>query len=242
MSVGSQDVTAAEPASSRPGELVAVNLAKVRPNPSTASFGPPDRKPQLTGIDKQPATGRVQVGRLGLTGDTICDTANHGGPDQAVYAYAEEDAAWWQAELAEELSFALRPGSFGENLTLRGVAVSEAVIGERWRIGGVILQVAIPRIPCSTFAGFWQVRQLVKRFTRAGRPGAYQRVLTEGELRAGDPVTVLDRPAHGLTVQQTFWALTGDRDLAPRLLDAPELPEAVHQLARTWLAGSVQQN
>jgi MOSC domain-containing protein YiiM len=116
------------------------------------------------------------------------------------------------------------------------------VIGERWRIGGVILQVAIPRIPCSTFAGFWQVRQLVKRFTRAGRPGAYLRVLTEGELRAGDPVTVLDRPAHGLTIQQTFRALTGDRELAPRLLDAPELPEAVHQLARTWLAGSVRQN
>jgi MOSC domain-containing protein YiiM len=138
-------------------------------------------------------TEPVQVGRLGLTGDTICDTANHGGPDQAVYAYAEEDAAWWQAELADELSFPLRPGSFGENLTLRGIEVSDAVIGERWRIGGVILQVATPRIPCSTFAGFWQVRQLVKRFTQAGRPGAYLRVLTEGELRAGDPITVLDR-------------------------------------------------
>lgn len=233
-------MTATQPSQS--GELVAVNLAKVRPNPSTASFGPPDRKPALTGIDKRPVSEPVQVGRLGLTGDTICDTVNHGGPDQAVYAYAEEDAAWWQAELADELSFGLRPGSFGENLTLRGVEITEAVIGERWRIGGVILQVATPRIPCSTFAGFWQVHQLVKRFTQAGRPGAYLRVLTEGELRAGDPVTVLDRPAHGVTLRQTFRAMTGDRSLAPLLLEAAELPAEVHDQARIWLAGSVGAN
>ena len=233
-------MTATEPR--RSGELVAVNLAKLRPNPSNASFGPLDSKPPMTGIDKRPVPDPVQVGRLGLAGDTICDTANHGGPDQAVYAYAEEDAIWWQAQLADELGFALRPGSFGENLTVRGVEVTDAVIGERWRIGGVILQVAVPRIPCSTFAGFWQVRQLVKRFTQAGRPGAYLRVLTEGQLRAGDPVTVLDRPAHGLTLGQTFRAMTGDRSLVPLLLDAPELPADVHRLARTWLAGSVPAN
>jgi MOSC domain-containing protein YiiM len=234
------DVTAADPPGRRPavGELVAVNLAQVRANPSTARFGPPDAKPKLTGIDKRPVDGPVSVGRLGLRGDTICDTVNHGGPDQAAYAYAEEDAAWWQAELADELGFALNPGSFGENLTLRGVEVSDAVIGERWRIGGVILQVAGPRIPCSTFAGFWQVRQLAKRFTQAGRPGAYLRVLAEGQLRAGDRVTVLDRPGHGLTVRETLRALTGDRSLAPKLLTAPELPDEVQARARTWLAGT----
>lgn len=234
------DVTAADPAGPGPatGELVAVNLARVRANPSNARFDPPDRKPALTGIDKRPADGPVSVGRLGLRGDTICDTDHHGGSDQAVYAYAEEDAAWWQAELAQELKFALKPGSFGENLTLRGIEVSEAVIGERWQIGGVVLQVTSPRIPCSTFAGFWQVRQLVKRFTQAGRPGAYLRVLAEGELRAGDPVTVLDRPAHGLTVRETLRALTGDRDLAPKLLTAPELPDDVHARVRGWLAGT----
>jgi MOSC domain-containing protein YiiM len=233
-------VTAADPTGPRPatGELVAVNLARLRPNPSTVRFDRPDRKPTLTGIDKRPADGPVSVGRLGLRGDSICDTANHGGPHQAVYAYAEEDAAWWQAELAAELGFALQPGSFGENLTLRGVEVSDAVIGERWRIGGVILQVTLPRIPCSTFAGFWQVPRLIKRFTQAGRPGAYLRVLTEGELRSGDPVIVLDRPAHGLTVRQTLRALTGDRSLAPKLLTAPELPDTVHAAARNWLAGT----
>ncbi len=220
----------------RPGSVIAVNLARVFDNPSHKYRGPRDVKPPQTGIDKRPATGSVRFERLGLVGDTICDTANHGGLDQAVYAYAIEDTEWWQAQLADELSFALGPGSVGENLTLRGVEVTEAIIGERWQVGGAVVQVAVPRIPCSTFAGFWNVDRLVTRFTEAGRPGAYLRVLTEGEVTAGDEVTVLDRPGHGLTLRETFRALTGDRDLAPKLLMAPELPADVHQAARRWLA------
>jgi len=177
----------------------------------------------------------VRVGKLGLAGDTICDTVHHGGLDQAVYAYASEDTEWWQRELAGELSFELGPGSLGENLTLRGVEVTNAVIGERWRVGGAILQVAVPRIPCTTLAGYWKVDRLPKRFVQAGRPGAYLRVLTEGEVAAGDEVVVLDRPPHGLTVAQTLRALTGDRSLAAKLLTAPELPEDARRLARKWL-------
>jgi len=215
--------------------VVTVNLAQVMDTPPPVRGRPKARFPK-TGIDKRPATGPVAVRRLGLTGDTICDTVNHGGEHQAVYAYAEEDTAWWQAELGEELRIPLGPGSLGENLTTRGVDVTGAVIGERWRIGSTILQVSAPRLPCVVFAGYWGVDQLVRRFAEAGRPGAYLRVLTEGELSAGDPVTVLDRPAHGLTVQETFRALTGDRSLTARLLEAPELPGNVHQQAARWLA------
>jgi MOSC domain-containing protein YiiM len=177
----------------------------------------------------------VQIRRLGLDGDSICDTVNHGGVDQAVYAYASEDTEWWQEQLADELSFRLGPGSLGENLTLRGVDVTNAVIGERWQVGGAVLQVAVPRLPCSTFANYWQVDRLSKRFVQAGRPGAYLRVLTEGAVAAGDELRVLDRPSHGLTLAQTLAALSGDRSLAPKLLTAAELPESVHQSARTWL-------
>lgn len=226
---------AAEPQAA--GELISINLAQVIQTPPPVR-GRVDAKPSRTGIDKRPATGPVSVRRLGVAGDTICDTANHGGLDQAVYAYAEEDAAWWQRELAGELSFPLRPGAFGENLTTRGVDVTDAVIGERWRIGSTILQVSGPRIPCSTFAAFWRVDRLVKRFTAAGRPGAYLRVLTEGQLSAGDPITVLDRPAHGLTVAQTFRALTGDHSLAELLVAAPELPAEARERARSWLAAA----
>lgn len=175
------------------------------------------------------------IGRLGLAGDSICDTRNHGGLDQAVYAYASEDTEWWQEHLADELAFPLGPGSLGENLTLRGVDVTHAVIGERWQVGGAVLQVTVPRIPCSTLASYWNVDRLPRRFIRAGRPGAYLRVLTEGPVAAGDEVRILDRPAHGLTLVETLRALTGDRSLAPKLLTAPELPESVHRSARKWL-------
>lgn len=219
-----------------PGQVLSVNLARVMDTPVARVHGPLDTKPAKTGIDKRPATGGVLIGRLGLGGDTICDTANHGGPDQAVYAYAIEDTAWWQDKLAAELSFELGPGSFGENLTTEGIEVTEAVIGERWQLGGAVLQVTVPRIPCSTFAAFWQVDRLVKRFTQAGRPGAYLRVLTEGVVEAGDRIEVIERPAHGLTLVETFRALTGDRSLAGKLLSAPELPSGVHEAAERWLA------
>ena len=218
--------------------VLAVNLAHVIDTPPVRPGTRPNKKPAKTGIDKRPVSQPVMVRRLGLAGDTICDTRNHGGPDQAVYAYASEDTEWWQQQLAGELSFELGPGSLGENLTLRGVDVTNAVIGERWRVGGAILQVAAPRIPCSTFASYWNVDRLVRRFTQSGRVGAYLRVLTEGEVAAGDEVAVLDRPAHGLTLVQTLRALTGDRSLAPKLLAASELPEDVHRSARKWLAAA----
>jgi len=216
--------------------VLAVNLAHVIDTPVLHAAGvKANTKPVKTGIDKRPVDQPVQIRRLGLDGDSICDTVHHGGVDQAVYAYASEDTEWWQQQLADELSFRLGPGSLGENLTLRGVEVTNSVIGERWQVGGAVLQVAVPRIPCSTFAGYWNIARLPQRFVRAGRPGAYLRVLTEGAVAAGDEVRVLDRPSHGLTLAETLRALTGDRSLAPKLLTAPELPEAVHQSARKWL-------
>lgn len=235
---GSGDVSATSAENPAVGLLVAVNLGRAEPSPAIRRPSAGDPRWPESGIDKRPVEGPVSVRRLGVAGDTICDTDNHGGPDQAVYAYAAEDAAWWQAELGSEFTRPLSPGSFGENLTLRGIDITGAVIGERWRIGSVILQVSTSRFPCKTFAGFWGVPQLVKRFVEAGRPGAYLRVLTEGELSAGDPVTVLDRPGHGLTVAETLRAQAGDRELVEKLLSAPELSERLTRRARRWLAAA----
>ena len=188
-----------------------------------------------TGIGKRPVTGRVSTGHDQLAGDTICDTANHGGVDQAVYAYAVEDAQWWATQLDRDLG----PGAFGENLTTAGLDVTGAVIGQLWAIGSAVLEVSCPRIPCRVFQEFWDVPRLVKWFTEVGRPGAYLRIHTPGELAAGDDIVVVHTPAHGVTIGETFRALTGDRSLAARLLEAPELPAESHRSARRWLAEAV---
>src|SRR4051794_24033674 len=140
---------------------------------------------EVTAIAKQPAQGPVAVHRLGLDGDGVGDTDHHGGPDQAVYAYALEDYAWWSAELGRELP----PGTFGENLTIAGLEGAERRIGDRLRIGSeVVVELTAPRIPCATLAGRMADPRFVKRFARARRPGLYLRVMQTGSVVAGDAV------------------------------------------------------
>jgi MOSC domain-containing protein YiiM len=167
-----------------------------------------------TAIDKRPVTGPVRAGRLGLDGDEQADTANHGGPEQALYVYAREDLDWWARQLGRDL----RDGLFGENVTIRGVDVSGALIGERWQLGGAVVQVTSCRIPCSVFRNWTGETGWVKRFAQAGRPGAYLRVLEEGEVAAGDEVTVLGRPDIHVTVAESMRAYYGDDELMNRLL------------------------
>ncbi|MBY8857632.1 MOSC domain-containing protein [Nocardia sp. CA2R105] len=153
-----------------------------------------------TAIDKRPVPGRVAVRTLGLDGDHVCDTVNHGGVHQAVYAYAEHDAQRWGAELQR----ALDAGWFGENLRISGLAVSDSVIGERWRINDTVLEVSAPRVPCATFQYWSNERQWVKRFTQQSDTGAYLRVLREGTIGAGDEVRIDYVPEHGVTVRDLF--------------------------------------
>ena len=209
--------------------LLSVNIGKPRPNPW---------KPVAqTGIDKRPVSGPVMVtapgpkgsGDVGLAGDRVYDVRHHGGTDQAVYAYAREDLDKWAAELGRTLD----NGVFGENLTTVGVAVNDALIGERWRIGDdVILEACCPRIPCGTFQGWMEREGWIKRFTMAGRAGAYLRVISPGLISAGDPVAIDYRPAHDVTVAVTFRALTTEPELLPRLLAADAMPEGIKELAR----------
>ncbi|GAB3185822.1 MOSC domain-containing protein YiiM [Micromonospora palomenae] len=210
------------------GRLAAVNLGVV-----TEAEWAGDASGR-TGIDKRPVDGPVLLRADGVAGDFIGERAHHGGPDQAVYAYAGEDAEWWSAELGRTVP----PGGFGENLTTSAVDVTGAVIGELWAIGSAVLQVTKPRTPCTTFAGFWGVPDLIKRFTVRAAPGAYLRVLREGEVGAGDPVEVVDRPAHGVTIGEVFRAMNLEPELLPRLLDAVELPEPVLEKVRRRVSGT----
>jgi MOSC domain-containing protein YiiM len=161
-----------------------------------------------TAIDKRPVTGRVRVGRLGLDGDEQADTANHGGTEQAVYVYAREDLDWWAGQAGRDL----RDGFFGENITTERLDITNALIGERWRLGTAVVQVTSCRIPCAVFRNWTGETGWVKRFARASRPGAYLRVLEEGDVASGDPVTVLDRPDDRVTVAESMRAYY-DRDV-----------------------------
>ncbi len=194
----------------------------------------PDRRPNRSGIDKKPVTGRVAVGELGLDGDVQVNRKYHGGEGQAVYAYAQEDADWWAAELDRELP----PGRFGENLRTTGLDLTGAVLGERWRVGTALLEVTACRIPCANFERFWGVPQLVRRFTAHGATGAYLRVLETGEVGAGDAVDVVHRPDHGVTTGRLFRATTTQRyriaEIAPALAHLPvkDQPKIAARIAR----------
>jgi MOSC domain-containing protein YiiM len=205
--------------------LLTVNVGTLRPNHGEDGG--------LTAIDKRPAEGPVMVtapgdiGAGGLAGDEIGDKRHHGGPDQALYAYAREDLDMWQAELKAPL----RNGMFGENLTTSGLDVNGALIGERWRIGPeVIVEVSCPRIPCDTFQGWMERAGWIKRFTKAGLPGPYLRVIRVGRICAGDPVEIVHRPGHEVSIALVFRALTLEPDLLPRLLAADALPGEIRRL------------
>ncbi len=176
-------------------------------------------------IWKQPVAGRVAVRGVNVDGDDQADRTVHGGPHKAIYAYAAEDTEWWQLELDRELG----PGAFGENLTTRGVDVSEALVGERWAIGSAVLEVSQPRLPCFKLGLRHDLPDLTRRFARALRPGAYLRIVQEGEIAADDRVEVVWRPDHDVTVALTARAYLFDHDVLPHVLEAPALPD-------TWRA------
>ena len=204
------------------GSILSVNVAV--PERSTA------KHVGITGINKRPVGHPVQVRapgpkltglHSGLVGDQIFDVQNHGGDDQAVYAYAREDYDWWQEQLGRELP----GGLFGENLTTTGVDVNGSLIGERWRIGAeLVLEPTFGRIPCATFQAKMREPRWVKRFALENRPGAYLRVVSPGAVQAGDPVEVVDRPAHGITIGYAFRAWMTEPELLPDLLRIDNLP------------------
>jgi MOSC domain-containing protein YiiM len=200
--------------------LVSVNVGQ----PRATSGSREDR----TAIGKAPVAGPVRATGLGLVGDAVGSPDVHGGVDMAIYAYAREDLDRWQRDLGVELP----DGWFGENLTTSGIDVNAALVGEQWRVGGALLEIAKVRIPCNTF----QVRIVeaggpgrgwVRRFTEDARPGPYLRVLEEGDVAAGDAIEVVHRPDHGITVSTMFRALTTEPQLLPGLLAVETLATSV---------------
>jgi len=180
-----------------------------------------------TGIDKRPVSQRVRVFNDHVDGDRVIDRKHHGGTYKAVYAYAHEDSLWWQDRVGRDLP----PGSFGENLSIIGINIADAVVGEQWKIGTALLQVTEPRIACRVFAGFWDRPGLIKEFSDAGRSGTYLRIVTEGDIGAGDAIDIVHRPEHGITVGMLNAARLNDAPVFETWLESPDLPPKW----RTWI-------
>ena len=206
------------------GRALSVNVGAVR----EFEYG---GRPARSAIWKSPVAGRVAVRGVNLAGDDQADRKVHGGPDKVVYAYAVEDARWWQQQIGRSLGY----GEFGENLTTEGVQVNDALVGERWQIGTTVLEVSEPRIPCWRLGVRMNDKTFPRKFTEALRPGAYLRLIVEGSVGADDEIRVVERPAHDLTIRDVFRIYTRDRDEILRLLTVPQMSESWKRWAADWL-------
>jgi MOSC domain-containing protein YiiM len=207
------------------GHVVSVNVGRPRQVPWH------DRT-VTTAIWKQPVSGRVHATGDNLDGDHQADRRVHGGPTKAIYAYALEDYQWWAGQLGSPLA----PGTFGDNLTVVGVDLTTAVIGDRWRIGTAGLRVTEPRIPCFKLGIRMADATFVDRFADAARPGTYLAIEHPGELGAGDTIDLVHHPGHGVTIGTLERAYHGHPELLPLLADLEDLSEAWRDWARRLLS------
>ena len=197
------------------GKVLSVNVGR----PREFDF---NGHPARSAIWKSPVAGRVAARGVNLDGDDQADRKAHGGPDKAVYAYAVEDARWWEREIGRTIP----PGGFGENLTIEGIEVNDALVGERWLIGSAVFEVSEPRIPCWRLGVRMDDPGFVRRFTDAQRPGTYLRIVAEGDVGVGDVVNVISEPAHDLSVRDVFRIYTRDRGEVRRLIGVPAISDA----------------
>jgi MOSC domain-containing protein YiiM len=179
-----------------------------------------------TGIFKEPVGTAVPVGTLGLAGDAICDLKHHGGEDQAVYLYGQPDYDYWSRELGQKME----PGTFGENLTVEELESAKICIGDRFLSGSLVMEVTSPRIPCNTFAQRMGDKTFPKKFLAANRPGIYCRVLSEGQVRAGDELEYM--PFDGVKVLAIEMNLTWNNPNVDRVTKERFLATPIHWKSR----------
>lgn len=206
------------------GKVLSINVGAVR------EFEYKGR-PAKSAIWKAPVVGRIAARGVNLEGDDQADREVHGGPDKALYAYAVDDLRWWEEELARSLPF----GQFGENLTTEGIAVNDALVGERWEIGSTVLEVSEPRVPCWRLGVRMDDPMFPRRFTEALRPGTYLRIIVEGYISAGDEIRVIHKPPHGLTIRDFFRIYARDREELARLVATPGVSEGWREWAESLL-------
>jgi MOSC domain-containing protein YiiM len=208
-------------------ELVSINVGTAK------SIGA-GKRATVSGIDKRPVSGPVYISANGLPDDAICESDLHGGPDQAVYVYGASDYAWWSKQLGREI----RPGTFGDNLTIDGLP-RDMHAGDRLIIGDVVLEATAPRIPCSTLATQMGDNKFGLSFRRAERPGFHFRVVNEGEVAAGDQVTCAGNEHGTISMLELFrlsYEINPSADRLRRAIEAPIAIRMRHDFAKKLAA------
>jgi MOSC domain-containing protein YiiM len=202
--------------------LISIQIGTPRTRGTPHAPDPMDRA-FTSAIWKEPVTGPAWVATLGIRGDAVANPKVHGGPDQAVLMYAVTHYATWRAEWGRD---DIGPGAFGENLSVEGLTEDSACLGDVYRIGTARLQVTKPREPCATLARRHRVRDMIAVVQGNGRGGWYLRVLEEGEIEAGQPIEIMDRPHPEWPVCAVGRAMLErktDPERAARLARCPEL-------------------
>ncbi|MCT2399065.1 MOSC domain-containing protein [Novosphingobium mangrovi (ex Huang et al. 2023)] len=207
-----------------PVPILSVQCGKVR------SFQGPDKP---SAIAKVPVDGPVRVHRLGLAGDEQADLTVHGGPDKAIHHYAHDHYGFWSEVLGDH-PLLLDYGAFGENISTHAMTEETVCIGDRYRLGTALVEVSQGRQPCWKLDHRFGGLPVNARMVKARRAGWYYRVLEEGEVGAGDAITLLERPHGEWTVSRTFGLLVAGDHKRDR--EGLEALGALDVLAEPWKA------
>ena len=182
-----------------------------------------------TSIFKLPVIGRIPIRNNNLAGDAQSDLSVHGGRAKAIYAYPQEHYAFWRGELP---GVDLQPGHFGENLTIAGLLESDVHVGDRLKIGSAELVVTQPRLPCYKLGIRFGRADMVKRFLSSRRTGFYMSVAIEGDLEAGDAITILERHAAAISIPELLGMYLNEDVTPDRLRQVIAIPA----LSDAWRA------
>ena len=182
----------------------------------------PFRDGDYSAIAKQPVTGPVRIGWMGLDGDNVADLIHHGGWDKAIHLYPQDHYSWWQDRKPGH-PLLNAPGAFGENIASRGMTEEEICLGDRFSIGSAIVEVSHGRQPCWKLDHRFGERNVMAAMVKTARSGRYFRVLREGEAEAGTRMQLLDRVLPEWPIARVFRLLIGGGHKVE--------PEAVRALA-----------
>ena len=150
-----------------------------------------------TAIYKEPIKGRIALRKLNLDGDRQADLSVHGGKDKAVYCYPVVHYDYWKAE---QPGRGLPMGTFGENFTIEGLLEDSIHIGDRFSVGSAEVIVTQPRLPCYKLGVRFESDDMVKRFLGSRRTGFYLAVAREGDVGAGDEISLISSEPNSVLV------------------------------------------